>query len=89
MLRIIPARDDGGLGGKVLLVYETIKIYSEKFITNNSENNLKLSYTPKHSNSLLYVQDARAITSITATPDKNFMKIGNHPPEKKKQNRNT
>jgi hypothetical protein len=48
--RIIPARDDGGLGGKVLLVYETIKIYSEKFITNNSENNQKLSYTHKHTN---------------------------------------
>jgi hypothetical protein len=28
-----------------LLVYEKIKIYSEKFITNNSENNYKLSYT--------------------------------------------
>jgi hypothetical protein len=27
------------------LVYEKIKIYSEKFITNNSENNYKLSYT--------------------------------------------
>ena len=50
ILRIIPARDDGGLGGKVLLVYETIKIYSEKFITNNSENNQKLSYTHKHTN---------------------------------------
>jgi hypothetical protein len=30
------------------VVYETIKIYSEKFTTNNSENNYKLSYTPKH-----------------------------------------
>jgi hypothetical protein len=29
------------------VVYETIKIYSEKFTTNNSENNYKLSYTPK------------------------------------------
>jgi hypothetical protein len=29
------------------MVYETIKIYSEKFTTNNSENNYKLSYTPK------------------------------------------
>jgi hypothetical protein len=28
-----------------LLVYEIIKIYSEKFITNNSENKYKLSYT--------------------------------------------
>jgi len=28
-------------------VYEIIKIYSEKFTTNNSENNYKLSYTPK------------------------------------------
>jgi len=36
----------GGLGERFyLLVYEKIKIYSEKFITNNSENNYKLSYT--------------------------------------------
>jgi hypothetical protein len=35
------------LGG---LVYEIIKIYSEKFTTNNSENNYKLSYTPKPPN---------------------------------------
>ena len=27
------------------MVYEIIKIYSEKFITNNSENKKKLSYT--------------------------------------------
>jgi len=31
------------------MVYEKIKIYSEKFTTNNSENNYKLSYTPKPS----------------------------------------
>jgi hypothetical protein len=32
------------------MVYETIKIYSEKFTTNNSENNYKLSYTHKLAN---------------------------------------
>jgi hypothetical protein len=32
------------------VVYEIIKIYSEKFTTNNSENNYKLSYTPKPPN---------------------------------------
>jgi hypothetical protein len=64
------------------MVYETIKIYSEKFTTNNSENNYKLSYTPKHSNSLLDVQDARTRTRTTAPPDKNFINIETNLPEK-------
>jgi hypothetical protein len=33
--------------GVTIMVYETIKLYSEKFTTNNSENKQELSYTPK------------------------------------------
>jgi hypothetical protein len=33
-----------------IMVYETIKLYSEKFTTNNSENKQELSYTPKLAN---------------------------------------
>jgi hypothetical protein len=38
------------LGGFTIMVYETIKLYSEKFTTNNSENKQELSYTPKLAN---------------------------------------
>jgi hypothetical protein len=65
------------------VVYETIKIYSEKFTTNNYENNYKLSYTPK----LTYHPTARlqVKTSPFSSGQQNFSKDRNPTPENKEQ----
>jgi hypothetical protein len=63
------------------MVYETFKIYSEKFTTNNSENNYKLSYTPKLPHQPTAHTSSRTITPQLLT-DKLIKEKETHPRNK-------
>jgi len=68
------------LGGFTIMVYEIIKLYSEKFTTNNSENKQELSYTPKLPNHITARLQVK--TNPFSSGQRNFSKDCKPTPEK-------